>query len=99
MFISLFFVFNDTSTTEIYTYLHPLSLHDALPICHYLHLVSRAQRLAGLQAVEDAEAFDRIVGERQVRREGFDRVAGTHGADADAVRPEDRKSTRLNSSH
>src|SRR3546814_11973088 len=26
------FVFNDTATTEIYTYLHTLSLHDALPI-------------------------------------------------------------------
>src|SRR2546430_13614591 len=31
LFISLFFFFNDTATTEIYT----LSLHDALPIlCH-----------------------------------------------------------------
>src|SRR3546814_11932158 len=30
-----FFFFNDTATTEIYTYLHTLSLHDALPI--YLH--------------------------------------------------------------
>src|SRR2546429_6343696 len=29
MIISLFFFFNDTATTEIYT----LSLHDALPIC------------------------------------------------------------------
>ena len=28
-FFSLFFFFNDTATTEIYT----LSLHDALPIC------------------------------------------------------------------
>src|ERR1039458_10446881 len=28
--ILLFFFFNDTATTEIYT----LSLHDALPICH-----------------------------------------------------------------
>src|SRR3546814_12586159 len=27
-----FFLFNDTATTEIYTYLHPLSLHDAIPI-------------------------------------------------------------------
>src|SRR5260370_41860777 len=27
---SIFFFFNDTATTEIYT----LSLHDALPICH-----------------------------------------------------------------
>src|SRR3546814_11439100 len=25
--------FNDTATTEIYTYCHTLSLHDALPIC------------------------------------------------------------------
>src|SRR6202022_4940928 len=29
----LFFFFNDTATTEIYT----LSLHDALPICEDLH--------------------------------------------------------------
>src|SRR5258708_14469339 len=34
---SLFFFFNDTATTEIYT----LSLHDALPIC-------RVQRCIGL---------------------------------------------------
>src|SRR3546814_15158579 len=29
----LFFFFIDTATTEIYTYVHTLSLHDALPIC------------------------------------------------------------------
>src|SRR3546814_20712180 len=28
----LFYFFNDTATTEIYTYLHTLSLHDVLPI-------------------------------------------------------------------
>src|SRR3546814_6574002 len=28
-----YFVFNDTATSKIYTYLHTLSLHDALPIC------------------------------------------------------------------
>src|SRR3546814_14040782 len=28
----IFFFVNDTATTEIYTYLHTLSLHDALPI-------------------------------------------------------------------
>src|SRR3546814_18549893 len=28
-----FFFFNYTATTEIYTYRHTLSLHDALPIC------------------------------------------------------------------
>src|SRR3546814_17561402 len=31
--VILFFFFNATATTEIYTYLHTLSLHDALPIC------------------------------------------------------------------
>src|SRR5213079_3787176 len=29
----VFFVFNDTATTEIYTTTDTLSLHDALPIC------------------------------------------------------------------
>src|SRR4051795_13778200 len=32
-FLSFFFFFNDTATTEIYT----LSLHDALPICSWRH--------------------------------------------------------------
>src|SRR5256885_17190391 len=31
-FITFFFFFNDTATTEIY----PLSLHDALPICQQI---------------------------------------------------------------
>src|SRR3546814_18328598 len=30
--VSYFFFCNDAATTEIYTYLHSLSLHDALPI-------------------------------------------------------------------
>src|SRR3546814_14103896 len=30
--ISLFYFFNDTATTKIYTYLHTLSLPDSLPI-------------------------------------------------------------------
>src|SRR5229473_8625638 len=42
----LFFFFNDTATTEIYT----LSLHDALPICRCLDLVVGAgQHAAGPQ--------------------------------------------------
>src|SRR5438034_6375707 len=32
--VLLFFFFHDTATTEIYT----LSLHDALPICKYVHV-------------------------------------------------------------
>src|SRR5262252_113364 len=63
LFLSFFFFFNDTATTEIYT----LSLHDALPI--------------------------------------LDRVLATAGDEQDVVdarasrASEDRKSTRLNSSH
>src|SRR3546814_16142366 len=30
--LGIFFFFNETATTEIYTYVHTLSLHDALPI-------------------------------------------------------------------
>src|SRR2546425_9034087 len=37
----LFFFFNDTATTEIYT----LSLHDALPICDYTHSFVKLARL------------------------------------------------------
>src|SRR5881296_4694798 len=33
MFFFFFFFFNDTATTEIYTLLYTLSLHDALLIC------------------------------------------------------------------
>src|SRR5256885_5310155 len=66
--VLIFFFFNDTATTEIYT----LSLHDALPILHgLLHLLHRAER----------DARHRLLEGREV-----------DGA-------QDRKSTRLNSSH
>src|SRR6059058_5405187 len=35
--ISFFFFFNHTATTVLYTSLHTLSLHDALPICSWTH--------------------------------------------------------------
>src|SRR3546814_16578689 len=34
--VYVFFFFKDTATTEIYTYGHTLSLHDALPISSHL---------------------------------------------------------------
>src|SRR5213594_3505237 len=33
---SVFFFFNDTATIEIYTSVHTLSLHDALPIWYWV---------------------------------------------------------------
>src|SRR3989454_4279873 len=70
----LFFFFNDTATTEIYT----LSLHDALPI-------SRRGRRAGDCGRHTAASH--ALGAERVRLHR--RVGGG----------EDRKSTRLNSSH
>src|SRR5258708_21594160 len=60
---SIFFFFNDTATTEIYT----LSLHDALPILIY--------------------------------RDGGDSSSTQRSRSAARCPDEDRKSTRLNSSH
>src|SRR3712207_7275030 len=80
----MFFFFNDTATTEIYT----LSLHDALPI--YLQRVRRrlpAHRRRG------GEAGGQRPGVRPAHRPG--RHRGGVGAGAGP----DRKSTRLNSSH
>src|SRR2546430_15816101 len=68
--VSLFFFFNDTATTEIYT----LSLHDALPI-FALHAVAGAQALEAVPLHDTGVALA-LAGARQ-----------------------DRKSTRLNSSH
>src|SRR2546426_6243171 len=64
----LFFFFNDTATTEIYT----LSLHDALPIS----LGRRGGRLRPRRLLRRAASGGRILSPAQ-----------------------DRKSTRLNSSH
>src|SRR3546814_15322902 len=54
MIILLFFL-NDTPTTEIYTYLHSLSLHDALPI--WIYLASEVDALPG--------GLDDLVGHRR----------------------------------
>src|SRR5256885_11283987 len=82
----LFFFFNDTATTEIYT----LSLHDALPISPLWR-----GRLCRVRARDPATAAGSRIeagGPGPDRRAGQGRAAGSrHGRD--------RKSTRLNSSH
>src|SRR2546430_15495101 len=80
----VFFFFNDTATTEIYT----LSLHDALPISD---VILRAHRW-GEDVVVLAEVARREVTQRLSRvREAHEYRARQAGRD--------RKSTRLNSSH
>src|SRR2546422_4084558 len=107
--VSIFFFFNDTATTEIYT----LSLHDALPIC--------AQHLALLgTALELARDVDVLRGVEQLQDVGVradrksTRLNSSHGyisyavfclkkkkkhtsADIPCVRPGDL--TRLNLYH
>src|SRR3712207_8051163 len=81
------FVFNDTSTTDIYT----LSLHDALPICAEM---GEQIRRCFTHIARGAEVPDELAcrrrAERQVGLARFRRAC---------LQPQDRKSTRLNSSH
>src|SRR2546429_5789103 len=60
-FISFFFFFNDTATTEIYT----LSLHDALPICGAGRRL-RNERLNGCRG--SADRFHRSAADRKSTR-------------------------------
>src|SRR2546422_6090749 len=79
----VFFFFNDTATTEIYT----LSLHDALPI------YARSQRAGpGSEIRQVRRQEGRRRGGRPRRHRGARPRRGVRGQ-------EDRKSTRLNSSH
>src|SRR3712207_7724064 len=78
--IIIFFFFNDTATTEIYT----LSLHDALPIC--------AAQLGGAAGHDVGDAVDRL---RALVVVVVSREHQPHAVAAE----QDRKSTRLNSSH
>src|SRR3546814_21116231 len=66
MYMSMFFFFNDKATTEIYTYGHTLSLHDALPISRATGSVVIGRKIAarvgqGVAAFDPAE-WDRCAG-------------------------------------
>src|SRR5690348_18177918 len=87
--IFLFFFFNDPATTEIYT----LSLHDALPISA-VHLDYGNLPDSLPQDVERTLAL--VIREAMTN---IHRHADATEAGVRFTRTEDRKSTRLNSSH
>src|SRR3546814_15412087 len=85
MQVVCFFV-NETSTPEIYTYLHTLSLHDALPICRIAIGDSLGRHHVLVDHVGGADpAVDEPHERAELHPHHFDQP--------------DRKSTRLNSSH
>src|SRR3546814_12854277 len=96
----LIFFFNDTATTEIYTNSHTLSLHDALPL--FLDLLPHAEQVAAGDMADfmgqHTDDLGRPFGPDQ--QAGIDEnplPAGHEGVQHTVI--EDRKSTRLNSSH
>src|SRR5256885_10041001 len=89
----LFFFFNDTATTEIYT----LSLHDALPI------FNRANARVGFRATQVSAVLERPV-DVELPDDEAAAIGVNRGTPAVLLRRQslyakDRKSTRLNSSH
>src|SRR3712207_6909032 len=99
----IFFFFNDTATTEIYT----LSLHDALPIYRLSEVPARRPTGDGPSAI--VTVWSQLQPPRADHRGsgGFSvasRCGSPQGSSlpSPSVRPSgwpDRKSTRLNSSH
>src|SRR3712207_9469967 len=89
--IDIYFFFNDTATTEIYT----LSLHDALPICDSdRHLDELAHHFLEAQGLDKAVDYSIRAAKRAMSLMAYE-----EGADLYDRAFQDRKSTRLNSSH
>src|SRR2546422_4768277 len=83
----LFFFFNDTATTEIYT----LSLHDALPIFQSKGIGAISWQRSLVTASRNAEEHHERAIHMPYWRRSIPNVKRSTGGD--------RKSTRLNSSH
>src|SRR3546814_15472753 len=97
----MYFFFNDTSTTENYTYRPTLSLHDALPSSkEYENVVDAAaysradsQGVDAFQSLYNEVANDIVNHRKKLKPENYTEIRRV--ADLRL----DRKSTRLNSSH
>src|SRR3546814_20201670 len=88
------FFFNDTATTEIYTYGHTLSLHDALPIS-----ATSPTGPVGCSTTSGTRwVACSTTSPTRSEPTGAERTGEEIEDEADRIE-EDRKSTRLNSSH
>src|SRR3546814_18419780 len=67
------FFFNDTATTQIYTYLHTLSLHYALPISRIHFLIDKTRLLDRLRGEINERQEKALL---RMFREGPDGFAG-----------------------
>src|SRR3712207_9002919 len=89
----MFFFFNDTATTEIYT----LSLHDALPIFPPTGEKTQGSRARGNRVPVGVHPHQTKSPPRRRRRAGEEGLRARSRAGHSGFL--DRKSTRLNSSH
>src|SRR5206468_10250851 len=88
---------------------YPLSLHDALPICRLIELLADAGSpvsipdiLAGGSGLKQSSVYRNLAALEQagvVRRLVTDEEFGRYELAEDLIGHQDRKSTRLNSSH
>src|SRR3546814_19583428 len=60
IYVLFYFFFNYTATTVIYTYLHTLSLHDALPISQLIASTPETLREAVIDRLIDNVSVDQI---------------------------------------
>src|SRR5439155_26704050 len=95
---------SSSATSEIY----PLSLHDALPICLVRHRTDRHDLCAVATRRPAYAALEDVIADPDADAGSSGRVCHVRRLQRVAVRPEvvggstgceDRKSTRLNSSH
>src|SRR3546814_19469462 len=99
-----FFFFNETATTEIYPYCHPLPLHDALPTSRSLFRYPPDYRPVNPATRFDWSAWGGLSGAVEIcnnngtcRKRDPGTMCPSFRVTGDET--QDRKSTRLNSSH
>src|SRR3546814_15351842 len=96
------FFFNDTTNSEIYTYLHTLSLHFALPISPVRFVRQRSEICGAVRPGPSDRPARRRPDELARQQPAPELDAAKQGVPERLERAHhrtDRKSTRLNSSH